>query len=429
MRDPVFCMTALALSAGCGGSASGTLSDDHDASVPAINGSLDETFGVHGVVVSDFGPNDSYSAVLTLADGSILAAGTTGSEALLVRYAATGSIDTSFGDQGHVVARPGARFAAFRAIGLQSDRKIIVAGQASVSGHDFAVGRYSAAGVLDTTFGNDGFVLVDFNSGDDLATCMIVQEDDHILLGGTAGSAGDAGFALVRLEPDGGLDADFGAVGKVSLQISNGDDFIGSIALDDRGRIVAAGSSAANSGPYNWAVARFATDGTLDTSFGTNGRVVLTSQESDQAHDLAVLPSGEILVAGSQHADATSHMTLVKLASNGELVSSFGVDGWAFVDFGTEAGFGHAMLRQADGAILIAGLSRSPTADVAAIARVDASGMPDPTFDQDGWRTLVLGTDGQDAFYDLTAQPDGRIVAAGWSRNAELDAVLVRFDI
>jgi uncharacterized delta-60 repeat protein len=397
--------------------------------VPAINGSLDETFGAEGVVISDFGSYDSYSAVLALGDGSILAAGSTGVTALLVRYGATGAIDTSFGDQGHVITQPGARYAAFRAIGLQSDRKIIVAGQASASGHDFAVGRYSAAGVLDTTFGNDGFVLVDFHGGDDIAACMIVRDDDHILLGGKASSGGDAAFALVRLEPDGALDADFGAVGKVSLQISNGEDYIQSIAIDGRGRIMAAGFSAANSGPYNWAVARFAAEGTLDTSFGTNGRVVLTSQESDQAHDLAVLPSGEILVAGSQHADATSRMTLVKLGSNGEIVSSFGVDGWASVDFGTDGGFGLAMLRQADGGLLIAGLSRSSTADVAAIARVDASGMPDPTFDEDGWRSLVLGTDGQGTFHDLTAQPDGKVVAAGWSRNPEPDAVLVRFDI
>lgn len=423
------CFVGFLILAGCADGGVGTPSGDDDALPAVIDGSLDETFGTGGIASADFGGEDSFGAVLALANGTILAAGTTRSGALLARYTATGALDTSFGDQGRTIVEPGSSGANLTGVGLQSDGRIIVAGNATASRRDFLVSRFSEDGRLDPEFGNDGFVLVDFNGDDDAARCLMVLQNDRILLGGYARNGAGSDLAMVRLTPDGGLDATFGTDGKVDLPIGAGEDWIEGIALDSSGRIAAAGFAASTGGIRDWLVARFTADGVLDSSFGTAGRVVLTSEDGDQAYDVTVLPNDDLVVVGVRYDGEANRMALAKLDSAGVLVSSFGAGGWAFVDFGGDVSGGTAVLRQADGGLLVAGVAFFNSIRRAAIARVDATGALDPTLDRDGKRTIELGTGGEDRFRDLSAQPDGKIIAAGHSRNTDYDAVLVRFDI
>lgn len=429
MRGMLRSLAILAL-VGCGNAHSGGLNGGDDSPAPVIDGSLDETFGAGGITSTDLGGEEWLYAVVVLANGSILSGGYADAGGLLARYAATGALDTSFGELGRrVTVIPGSAGVVFEDIGLQSDGKIVVAGRAYMGTTEFLAGRFLASGELDTTFGEGGFAVVDFFGDDDLAHCAIVLDDDRILLGGFANNGVDDDFALVRLTSNGTLDASFGTSGKVSVDFGHGNDSILGLALDGGSRIVAAGYAAAGTGTRAWGLARFTTEGTIDASFGTEGRVVLASEVIAVAYGVTILPDDEIVFTGGWHGGERLRMAVARLRSSGELVSSFGVNGIALVDFGSDESFGYTMLPQANGGLLIAGYAKTGTVRTAAIARVDAAGALDPTFDRDGKRTFVLGTGGLDELRDLAEQPDGKIIAAGRSRNADFDTVLVRFDI
>jgi uncharacterized delta-60 repeat protein len=161
------------------------------------------------------------------------------------------------------------------------------------------VARYDSDGGLDTTFGGDGKVTTNFTTGNDFAWDMALQDDGKIVLAGSARGAGGR-FALARYNVDGGLDATFGGDGKVITNFNTGSDVATSVAVQDDGRIVAAGwSGPARSNNYRFAVARYDSDGGLDTTFGGDGKVTTNfTTGNDFAWDMALQDDGKIVVVG-----------------------------------------------------------------------------------------------------------------------------------
>jgi len=127
-------------------------------------------------------------------------------------WAADGDLDTTFGTNGKVTTDIRSYNSA-RALAIQSDGKIVVAGEVSIGGDDFAVVRYNTDGSLDSTFGidNSGIALTDFGVNNDYAAAIAIQNNSKIVVGGSSG--GD--FAVVRHNGDGSLDTTFGAGGGV----------------------------------------------------------------------------------------------------------------------------------------------------------------------------------------------------------------------
>jgi uncharacterized delta-60 repeat protein len=262
-------------------------------------GQLDLGFGVSGRVSLAIGDNGNVSAMKLQADGKILVAGTviranTGRDFLLVRFLNDGSKDTSFGASGQfpnlsasVALDFGGQDQA-SALAIQSDGRIVAAGVTQVSVDSrFALARFSANGLLDTTFGSNGRVTTNFVAADhggstgDAAFDVAVQPDGRILAVGRAET--DTGLArtdvaLARYLSDGGLDGSFGGDGRVTLAFTPGDpqranDTAFAAFVQPDGRIVTAGFTGT---PFNevFGLARFNTNGSLDTGFGTNGKVV-----------------------------------------------------------------------------------------------------------------------------------------------------------
>lgn len=286
------------------------------------DGNLDSAFGAGGTVTTGYGQNgvEARGAVLQ-PDGKIVIAGTafangpTDDDFLLARYNSDGSLDQTFGtnglvttDFGVVVAGPDAPLDRATAVALQSDGKIVAAGTTGGRFSDFGVARYSPDGSLDAAFGTNGRAIGNLSPGAH-AYALAIQPDGAILVAGSA-AAGTNGepFAVVRLRSDGSLDSSFGVGGTVTATFEGGSAGARAIAIAADGGIVVGGSGFGLSSldangqevlNGGFALVRYRADGTLDTSFGTGGRVLTTVGDAGAViNSLALQPDGRIVVAG-----------------------------------------------------------------------------------------------------------------------------------
>ena len=275
-------------------------------------------------------------SILLQPDGKIVVAGYSASfsssggnaDFALVRYNSNGSLDTTFDGDGKVTTdfSGGEEFGA--EVLLQPDGKILVAESRSDGiSHNFALARYNGNGSLDTTFDLDGKVTTDFVGFDDAGEEIVLQADGKILVAGTSNNGTDNDFALARYNSNGSLDATFDHDGKLTTDFGY-NDFGAALLLQTNGRIVVVGNSVSDSGDnYGFALARYNSAGSLDSTFDLDGKVipVLGSNSYDGAAGAALQPDGKIFVAG--RTGTSSDFTLVRYNSNGSLDAAFGTSG------------------------------------------------------------------------------------------------------
>jgi uncharacterized delta-60 repeat protein len=265
------------------------------------------------------------------------------------------------------------------------------------------------AGDLDTTFSNDGKVLTNATAGYDYAFSLVVLPDGKIVTAGPA-SGGRGRFSVIRYNSDGTLDTGFGGTGIVFTNFTRRIDEAYDVALW-QDKYLVAGTAAAPDGRF--ALARYNDDGTLDTSFGGDGKVVTDlSPGNDFAFNVAVQSDDKIVAAGHQQRQG-GRFAVVRYNGDGSLDTTFSGDGKAFVNFTDFMDHADDLALNDDGTILLAG----PAAENGrngrfALARFEADGDPDPTFSGDGKLTTDL-TPGFDAAFGVVIQPDEKIVAVG----------------
>ncbi len=383
-------------------------------------GLLDPTFGGDGRVTTDLSTTipteDAVYGVAVQPDGKIVAVGYRNSPAnqwmAVVRYDTDGTLDSSFGDDGVVLThfRSGAEGDA---VVLQPDGKIVVVGTTwirSALDWGFAVARFNTDGTLDETFGGTGRVRTVV--GDDLSEATGVALDAHgdIVVVGQAASSG-AVFAVVRYTPDGSLDGRFGVDGIVLTPIGHHGGSSDDVAIQPDGAIVVAGAAGTRNGS-DIALARYQDDGTLDPSFG-NGGIVRTSFGDGQEGSAGVelQPDGKIVIGGG--AGYSAGFAFVRYMPDGTLDPTFAGDGFRTVTIGWDANVGDIAL-QPDGSIVAVGVSGPSDNTSFAVARLDTNGELDQTFRGDGKLVTSVGH-GFAWATSVAVQPDGGIVAAGWS--------------
>jgi uncharacterized delta-60 repeat protein len=362
--------------------------------------------------------------------------GTNGSnyDFALARYNPSGSLDTSFDGDGKVVTDFGSHDDLAYSLALQPDGKIVVAGRSHNGGDwDFALARYNPDGSLDTSFGpaHNGKVRTDFASSNDLAYGVALQPDGKIVVaGGSYTTFPNYLFAVARYNPDGSLDTTFNGTGKVTTSVGGVDDQANAVALQPDGKIVTGGNSW-NGSNDDFALVRYNANGSLDTSFNATGKLTTAVGSGfDVANALALQPDGKIVAAGSSvNTGAYSVFGLVRYNPNGSLDTSFGSGGKVWTEFTPYGDGASALALQPDGKIVAAGTSSGRNF---ALARYNPNGSLDTSFDGDG-KVLTSYNGNINTFlsgYSVALQPDGKIVIAGSGFN-DLDSswkfVLARY--
>lgn len=323
-------------------------------------------------------------------------------------FAAPGDLDTGFGTSGFVRVETGSSMVYTgleSSAALQSDGKLVITRTVSNgSNNDFITVRLNADGSFDDTFGTGGKIITIFGSDQDISESVVIQPDGRIIVGGSSNASGWR-LALTRFLPDGTPDPSFGTGGKVLTTAAEGASSAKGMLLQADGKIVTAGSVP---GDYNdFAVVRFNTDGSLDSSFGTNGRATTsigTGLSNDWATCLALQPDGKIVAAGYSDGD----FAVVRYLANGALDTSFGGNGKVVTDAGG-GGFLESIAVQADGRIVVAG---GGGGDDFGLVRFNANGTLDTSFSSDGKLAIPVGDD-YSAAYSLRVQADGRLLVAG----------------
>jgi uncharacterized delta-60 repeat protein len=332
------------------------------------DGSTDMTFG-NGLVSTSF-PGASVSAIFSLAiqsDGMIVAAGTSGNDNTstsaafsAARYNTDGSLDTTFGSSGQVVVNLPTSI-AFSVV-LQPDGKIVLGGETGIGisgltnilsvlvGTQFAVVRLNVDGTPDTAFGTSGVVQSKIGSGA-IASQIVIQSDGNIVAAGTTlSSLESVDFAMIRYTTAGALDATFGAGGVVTTNFDGNLDVGAAVALQSDGKMVMAGvdfsltasqdklERGAGVAPQGFgsifpiilglggcqiAVVRYNTDGSLDTSFGSNGAVSTAVGASAGVTSVLMQQDGKIVVAGATSPDMSAVNFAVVRYESGLLIGDF----------------------------------------------------------------------------------------------------------
>lgn len=388
-------------------------------------GTLDPAFGSGGKVSTDFNqtPDQGYSMAIQ-SDGKIVVAGqhntqTIGGEVhfALARYNANGTLDTSFGTGGKVTTHLGgiSQGTAF-AVAIQSDGKIVAAGRINTgAGENFALVRYNPNGSLDTSFGSGGIVTTNAGGSQSWAYAVAVLADGKVVAAGFS-NALPGRSVLIRNNADGSLDSGFGT-GGIALGTAGGGT-LRSVVIQPDGKIVAAGwADVGAAGAADILVARYNADGSPDPLFGTGGYVQTgVGSLHDQAYSVALQPDGRIVVAGFIVPSAGAwNSALVRYNSDGTLDSAFGTDGKVVTSVGLGNDGFRSVALQSDGKLVAGGYRVTPMPNnvnlwETSIVRYDANGSLDGSFGSGGIAATSTGNNDSGAF-GLGIAADGRIIA------------------
>ena len=397
-------------------------------------GVLDESFGAGGKVHTDFYGGDDYGCglILETGTGDLILGGYilngTQNDFALARYNSNGTLDNSFGVEGKVMTDFGGRSEWGYGLVRQGDGKLILAGyMLTVAGSDFAMARYTDGGVLDVGFSEDGWAVTNLFGSSDQGMTAAIQPDDKLVVAGWVEGLADTDFAVARYYSDGSRDASFSSDGRLVTDVNGDYDYAYAMVIQPDGRIIVAGA-AYNGWDDDFALVRYYSDGNLDGTFAGNGKVISDyGAEDDSIHALLLQPDGKLLAAGEVGTANGQDFALARYNADGSLDTTFGSSGWAVTDFFGDDDHGLALVRQADGKLLVAGYVSTGAETDIALARYTASGSLDTSFDGDG--RVVTDISGDDMAQAIVLQGNGQILVAGWSfTGTDNDFVLLRYN-
>jgi uncharacterized delta-60 repeat protein len=341
----------------------------------------------------------------------------------LAGIAQPGSLDITFSDDGKQTT--GFQLPSVKtndqalSIAIQTDGKIVVAG---FSENSFTVARFNETGTLDNTFNLTGKASVNFGGNVAHAHSVAIQKDGKIVIAGYTytSSGSNYDFAVARFNTDGTPDKTFSEDGKLTTDFNTPygtHDEANSVAIQTDGKIVVAGFTGTTNSVYLFAIARYNSDGVLDNTFNDDGELFSGFRfvgGNAIAHSVAIQKDGKIVASGM----IDNNVGVARYTTDGTLDNTFDGNGALSTDFGsTDAGFSAAI--QDDGKIIVAGTSNNNFV----LARYNTNGSLDNTFSGDGKLTTDFsGTDGSNS---VAIQPDGKIIAAGYSN---MDFAIVRYN-
>lgn len=374
-------------------------------------------------------PQNSFSTITSAqarsvflqSDGSVVAVGSLtdsvlGTQFAVVRYTILGALDPFFGSAGTgIVETSIGNRAEANSGAVDSNGQIIASGFVVDTDNitKAVTARYNMDGSIDSSFGTSGTgnVITQIGEGSQLAS-VVIQPDNNIVVAGSAVFSGQSQIIIMRYNTaDGSLDSSFNNNGIVTASIGYHCG-ASSMALQNNGQIIVTGFATMDGIPEIM-LARFNTDGSLDTSYGNSGFVTTSVGAPVQIYGLALDANGYALVAGTSQ----DSFILARYDTNGTLDQNFGNNGIVLTSIGfiSEA---NSIAIQPDGNIVVAGFSDS----MFALARYNIVGALDTSFGNNGIVTTVITH--TDAIQSLALQNNGSIVVAG---SASTDFAVARY--
>lgn len=402
------------------------------SSVLAAPGMFDLSFGTNGVVITDFGGSDRFSALAIDSQGRMVAVGDSynstafASNPLLARYTADGLLDSSFDGDGKIVT-------AYTGRGLdaviQPDDKIVVAGEVDFK---FGVTRFGVNGTPDTTFDTDGVAIPDLGEGTGVAQAVTLLGDGSIVAAGNAYDGVNSNLVVAKFGANGLPDTSFDTDGVVMLPVVGAYPGVGAVLVQADGKIVVGGIMGVSPGVGHLFMRRFNTDGSPDAAFGTtsNGLVELdiSATHLDGITGMKLDANGKIVISGylSSSSISIDGILVARFNTDGSFDTTFSEDGIQITSFSaTGAGKGAGLVIDSDGKIIVVGTDAAfYYGGQLALVRYNPDGTLDTTFDVDGKLVtsgVYLGEEAQDIVIDS----EGRYVVAGFGNG---NAVLYRFE-
>jgi uncharacterized delta-60 repeat protein len=365
------------------------------------------------------GTPDTGESLIVQSDNKVVIAATDDHDVLMhdlgaVRLTSTGTLDSSFGGSGMVATLiPGSIDGMFDTA-LQPDGKIVTLGSTFV---DSQIVRYNSDGTIDTTFGAGGRVIVDFSGGKDLPAGLAILNDGKIIVAGSVYYSGplsncEAYATLAKFNSDGSPDTTFGSNGTVKTDATFGLEQITSIAIDSNGRIIVSGTTQAIS-ERNFLTMRYNSNGSLDSTFGFGGMVFQNLQPgSDElVNTLTIQPDDTILVAGCI-CDVDCDLIVTKYLTNGIGDNTFGSFGTVITSI-LDYDCAQSVLLQPGGKIILGGggWDNGSTISSVLLARYNSDGTLDSSFGNGGRVNTPIGqnaTIGKSLLY-----PNGQLFVTG----------------
>lgn len=332
------------------------------------NGVLDTTFGIGGKAIIEIGTQkrDYMRSLAIQSDDKIILAGTTqndtNSHIALLRLRPNGLLDSTFGINGITILTLEGRSNNGTSIAIQQDGTIFLAGYTSYPNTDALLCRFTPDGIPDSSFGIFGKVVTDIPWLSNGANAIVIQHDGKIVTGGFVGFAHNDvavyDFSLMRFYENGKLDSTFNEDGIVRTSIKQWVDQLYDLAIQPDGKIIAAGHT--NSGDpnhhnFDFVVARYNEDGTLDMDFGIDGLVITPfGTNDDGANSVAIQQDGKIVAVGySSWTDGD--FALIRYHVDGTVDTNWGINGKVTTDFYSSNDYGNSVVLQPDGKILAIG--------------------------------------------------------------------------
>lgn len=334
-------------------------SDDNDAILARVkpDGSLDGTFGNGGVVTATLSSGDDAAyAIAIQPDGKIVTAGAISSTAAVVRYNTDGSLDDTFGVGGVVTTGIPSVQSWFLGVAVLEDGRIVAGGSIGTTPAAFLLARYQSNGAPDTTLGGTGVVTTAIPGSNAYGWDIDIQTDGKVLLGGYCSvvSSGETNFALARYKMDGTLDAGFGAGGVVTQSLSVSPNYAYGVNVQSDGHIVIGGRAG-----MAGVLARYNTDGSYDNGFGSiaerNYVTTTTPGYASTSFIEITLQADDGIVAATRFSGSPYAVGITVFDKNGLPRTAFGPGGVITTTNGGHTAGDYALLVQPDGKVVLAG--------------------------------------------------------------------------
>lgn len=402
-----------------------------------LNGTMDATFASGGIFTHDFGSVDVLYGVEVQDDGKIVAAGVAldanyAGEMKVIRLLNNGTPDPEFGDAG-IVALPLNNESYGYDLLIKENGQILIAGISAIQPYVYAmsVTQLNTDGSVDSGFGTNGTTIINLGAGDEYAYAMTLQSDGKILL---AGNALDANYynvpTVIRLTAEGDLDTSFSGDGVAQYPVTETENELRCIAVQSDGKIVTGGHYAPNLFDVNVLLLRFNEDGTLDETFGVAGAVkdTITVYGADECYGLVIDNEDNIIITGYASTIAGWDAFVKKYDSEGSVDNTFGTDGITFSGF-EASDVAYGIVQSPNLGFLVTGTAGNFPDETFALWRLNTDGSFNTDFGTDGAVYTNIGVEPEEA-NALAVQDDSHVIIAGKTRGetTNFDFAVLRYN-